>query len=183
MTTGSGRPGRRTPRRPPAELPPAERYEAAREVVLKSLSACARTRAQLAATLARKGFDEETAAAVLDRLTEVGLIDDAAYAEMVVRTRVAERGLAPAAIASELARKGIEGRIVQAAVAQVDPDRQRQLASQLAAKRARSLTGCPRQVAWRRLTGMLARKGYPAGLASEVVAQVLADWAEPEEEL
>lgn len=181
MEARSGRQGRRV-RRSPADLPPAARYEAAREVVLKSLTVCARTRGQLAATLARKGFDEATAMAVLDRLTEVGLIDDAAYAELLVRTRVAERGLAPAAIASELARKGVDSHIVQAAVARIDTDQQRQMASQLAVKRARSLTNCPRQVAWRRLTSMLARKGYPAQLVSEVVAQALADWAEPEEE-
>ncbi len=43
---------------------------------------------------------------ILDRFEEVGLVDDAQYAEMIVRTRHAERGLSRRAISTELRRRG-----------------------------------------------------------------------------
>src|SRR5690606_25077958 len=72
--------------------------EVARTIALRLLSAAPRSRAQLAEKLAARDVPEDVAGALLDRYEEVGLLDDAAYADMLVRTRHAERGLARRAL-------------------------------------------------------------------------------------
>ena len=72
--------------------------------------------------MARKDVPDSVAEKVLDRFTEVGLIDDAEFARMLVRTRHAERGLSRRAIAVELRRKGIDDELAGAALEEVDSD-------------------------------------------------------------
>ncbi|MDR0626604.1 MAG: RecX family transcriptional regulator, partial [Bifidobacteriaceae bacterium] len=69
------------------------REEFARELALKALDRAPRTRAQLAELMAKREVPPGLAAKVLDRFEEVGLINDQAFAEALVRTRHAERGL------------------------------------------------------------------------------------------
>ena len=93
----------------------------ARGICLRALTGTPKTRKQLADLLAKKEVPAEAAAAVLDRFTEVGLIDDAAFAAAWVSTRQSGRGLARRALASELRAKGVDGEVAAAAVAEVDP--------------------------------------------------------------
>lgn len=148
----------------------------ARLICLRLLTAAPRTRAQLAEALRRKGVPEDAARAVLDRFGEVGLIDDRAFAEAWVSSRHSGRGLAGRALAQELRHRGVDPQTVTAAVAGIDPDTERQTAHRLVRRRAQRLTGLAPDVAARRLVGMLARKGYPPGLAYAVVQDELA-WA------
>ena len=59
---------------------------------LRLLTARARTRAELAGQLAKRGYPDDISARVLDRLTDVGLVDDAGFAEQWVHSRRVERG-------------------------------------------------------------------------------------------
>lgn len=160
--------------------PDADPYAVARAIVLRRLAAAPRSRAELAATLTRKNVPSEVGQAVLDRFEELGLVDDHAYAEMVVRTRHAERGLARRGLASELARRGVPRDVAEDALAPVDRDAEQQAAARLVAKRLPGLAGQPRPVAERRLAGMLARKGYPPGLIRTAVTQALDERAADE---
>src|SRR3712207_8966379 len=103
----------------------------ARGICLRALTGAAKTRKQLADLLAKKGVPEEAASAVLDRFTEVGLIDDAAFASAWVSSRQSGRGLARRALASELRAKGVDGEVAAAAVAAVDPPDERGSARRL----------------------------------------------------
>lgn len=141
--------------------------ERAREYVLRSLTASARSRKQLADGLAGRDVPEDVAERLLDRFTEVGLVDDAALARSIVRTRVAETGAARRRVATELARKGIAGDVAQDALATIDAESERATAFDLARSRARRLAGLDRDVALRRLTGYLGRKGYPGSVCYE----------------
>jgi regulatory protein len=93
----------------------------ARQIVLRQLTAAPRSRAQLEQVLRRKDCPDDVAAAVLDRMEEVGLVDDTAYAGMLVRSQQAGRGLARRALAQELRRKGVDDETAQAALDEVDP--------------------------------------------------------------
>ncbi|WP_127571044.1 regulatory protein RecX [Georgenia faecalis] len=148
--------------------------EVARTIALRLLAAAPRSRAQLATKLADRGVAEDVAAALLDRFEEVGLLDDAAYAEMLVRTRHAERGLARRALVAELRAKGITGEVAEVALEQVDDEDEEASARALVARRAPATRGLERDRRRRRLGGMLARKGYPPGLAMRVVDAELA---------
>jgi regulatory protein len=149
--------------------------EVARTIALRQLTAAPRSRAQLEEAMARRDVPADVAARVLDRFTEVGLVDDAAYAEMLVRTRHAERGLARRALAQELRRKGIEPEVAALALEQVDESDEHAAARRLVEKKARSTRGLDAQVRRRRLAGMLARKGFAGGVAMRAIDEVLAE--------
>jgi regulatory protein len=147
----------------------------ARKILLDTLTGQARSRQELADKLAKRGVPDELAAQLLDRFTEVGLIDDAAYARQWVESRHRSRGLAPRALAQELRRKGIDDEDAKTALEQIDEGDQRAAARALVDKKLRSMRGLDHQVATRRLAGMLARKGYAAGLAFSVVREALGE--------
>ncbi len=145
----------------------------ARAIVLRQLTGSPKTRAQLASRLAERGCDPQVVAEVLDRFEEVGLVDDAAYAEMFVRSKQRSRGLSRQALAIELRRKGVGADDASRVLDAVDAAGEAQRARALVDARLPRLHGLDRQVQVRRLAGLLARKGYPAGLAAAVVFEAL----------
>ena len=124
--------------------------------------------------MARREVPDQVAAAVLDRFTEVGLVDDAEYARMLVRSRHDDRGLARRALGEELRRKGISAELAAAALAELDPDSERATARRLVARKLASTRGLETQVRVRRTLAALGRKGYPPGIVMEVVREYLA---------
>ncbi|CCH89699.1 Regulatory protein recX (modular protein) [Modestobacter italicus] len=145
----------------------------AKGICLRALTGAAKTRKQLAELLAKKEVPEEAANAVLDRFTDVGLIDDAAFAAAWVTSRQSGRGLARRALAAELRAKGVDGEVAAAAVAEVDPQSEWDSARRLVERKVPSMRRLDRVTAERRLMGMLARKGYGGGLAGYVVREAL----------
>ena len=160
---------------PPAVVQDPEAW--ARGLVLDSLSRSARTRGQLAEMLARKEVPEEIAESVLDRFTELGLVDDAAYAEAFTRSRHEHKGLGSRAIAFELRRRSVPDELVQEAVSVLDAEQEQHTASRLARERLARMSGLPREVQMRRLAGFLARKGYGGDVVSRAMREALANAA------
>jgi regulatory protein len=146
----------------------------ARAILLDALTGRARSRAELAEKLAKKDVPDELATRLLDRFTEVGLVDDARFAEAWVHGRQSAKGLARRALAQELRRKGVDDETAKEALETLDPDAEEEAARTLVRRKLRSLRGVDETTAVRRLTGMLARKGYPPGLAFSVVRDELA---------
>ncbi len=149
--------------------PDADAESVARTILLDQLAGRARSRAELADKLRRRQVPEEIATGLLDRFEEVGLVDDAAFAQAWVTGRHTAKGLAPRAIAQELRRKGVDDEVAREALEQVGPGDQDAAARALVRKRLRSLERFDEATRTRRLVGMLARKGYPPGLAFRVV--------------
>jgi regulatory protein len=125
--------------------------------------------------MASRDVPAEAADAVLDRFGEVGLIDDTAFADAWVETRHRGRGLGRRALAQELRRKGVEDEVAQVALDQLNPETEEATARALVARRLAATRGVPTQTRIRRLGGMLARKGYPQGLAVRIVREALAE--------
>lgn len=158
-----------------AIAPDADPESTARTACLDMLSTRARSRAELADALTRRGFPADVVETVLDRLVEVRLIDDAAFAEQWVDSRHRHRGLGRRALADELRRKGVDNETAGVALAELGQDDERARARDLVDKRLPSLARFETAVATRRLVGMLARKGYGGGLAYEVVREAMAE--------
>lgn len=167
--------GQATPEDKAAAGPPADPEAVARTILLDALTGQARSRQELADKLAKREVPDDLAKELLDRFTEVGLIDDAAFARQWVESRHRSRGLAPRALAQELRRKGVADDDTSAALEQIGEDDQRAAARALVEKKLRSMKGLEPQVATRRLAGLLARKGYSAGLAFSVVREALSE--------
>jgi len=158
----------------PAALgPDADAEEVARKILLDQLTGQARSRAELEAKLAKRRVPDEVAQRLLDRFEEVGLVDDQAFARSWVQSRQAGRGLARRALAHELRRKGIDEQVARDALDQVDPDDEVEAARTLVRRKLRSVQRLDQTTAVRRLSGMLARKGYPPGVAFRVVREEL----------
>ncbi|MCA0294409.1 MAG: recombination regulator RecX [Actinobacteria bacterium] len=168
--------GRRRPRADAddQDAPDADPIGVAREIALRQLTVRARSRTELARALARKNVPEDVAQEVLDRLSDVGLIDDAEFARdwLAAGDR---RQKSRRALLAELAEKGVDRDVIDEAVADLDGDRDLAVARGLAERKARSLAGLDPQVRYRRLAGALARRGFPASVVAQVTREVLAD--------
>jgi regulatory protein len=148
--------------------------EMARQICLRLLTTGPRTRGQLHTALRKRQIPDEVAQTVLGRFAEVGLIDDAAFAQAWVETRHHGRGLARRALAAELHQRGVSADQVQVAVGSLRTQDEAAMARQLIARRVAATRGRPLPARVRHLVGVLARKGYPAGLAYQVVREALA---------
>ena len=157
----------------PAE-PMADPTSVARSIGLNLLDAAPKTRAQLAEAMRKRGVPEDAANSVLDRFEEVGLIDDAAFANAWVTSRQAGRGLAPRALSNELRQRGVAEPLIAEAVGSVDSEDVEAAARGLVTRRARATAGMPNAVRMRRLVAMLNRKGYSGELAVRIVREELA---------
>jgi regulatory protein len=146
---------------------------AARAICLRLLSIAPRPRAGLAQALQRKDIPQDVATAVLDRYTELGLIDDVAYAHSFVRVKHRDRALGRAALRTELRKLGVDEEVMTEAVQTVDTEAERVRAAQLIDKRIDAAMAAGPVAARRRLLGLLDRRGYPAEVAVPVVESAL----------
>ena len=149
--------------------PDADPESVARSILLDQLTGRARSRRELADKLKQRQVPDEIAGRLLDRFEEVGLVDDAAFARAWVTGRHTTKGLAPRALAQELRRKGVGDEVAREELDRIDDDQQEETARTLVRKKLRSLARFDEATQTRRLVGMLARKGYPPGLAFRVV--------------
>ncbi|GAA1171421.1 regulatory protein RecX [Nesterenkonia xinjiangensis] len=154
----------------------------ARNLVLRKLTGSAKSRHQLAEALREKEFSQEVITSVLDRLEEVQLIDDAAFARMWIRTRHETRGLGRSALRRELKDRGIAEETAEEALEQLSDADEASAARELIAKKMRGVTVPPGQDAaarkerekhTRRLVSMLARRGHSPGAAFQLVREAL----------
>lgn len=152
------------------------REELAHALCLRLLTARARTRAELAGQLAKRGYADEVAERVLGRLAVVGLIDDEDFAEQWVRSRQARGGKGKRALAAELRTKGIGDDVIAVALDGIDAGVERCQAEQLVERRLRRevLGDGDDSKVIRRLVGILARRGYSRSMAVAVVTDALA---------
>src|SRR6516162_2318333 len=145
----------------------------ARQVCLRLLAIAPRTRAQLAQALRRHGTPAGAAETVLARFTDVGLIDDAAFARAWVESRHYSRGLSRRSLSAELRRQGIETEEIREAVDTLDPEQEVATARRLVEQKMAGTRGQPPEARARRAAGTLARKGYPPGLVFRLIKEVL----------
>jgi regulatory protein len=162
---------------PPPSISEPSREELARALCLRLLTARARTRAELAGQLAKRGYPDDLSARVLDRLTGVGLLDDADFAEQWVHSRRANAGKGKRALAAELHTKGVDNDVITSVLGGINPAAERGRAEQLVRSKLRrenlSDDGADARVS-RRLVAMLARRGFAQTMAYDVVSAELA---------
>ena len=152
-----------------SDLPPEER---ARQLCLGALERRMRTRKQLAQLLQRKRVPSEVSVAVLDRLQEVGLINDEAYARAFVSSRQRTRPRGNRGLSSELWAKGIAPEVIH----RVLEEREEAEDPIATARRAlepklRQLAGKPSDERKRKAEQFLLRRGF----SYEVIRTVLGE--------
>lgn len=143
---------------------------------LDALARRARSTTELARWLRERGYPADEIAEAIERLTASGLLDDAKFAESFARSRLVDRKVSRRRVLTELARRGVARDVADAAVAAVLEDEAVDEAAGLAAiaaKKMRTLRGLAPDVAARRLTAFLARRGYDADAVRRVVDEMM----------
>jgi regulatory protein len=148
--------------------------EAAYRTVLRCLELRSYARSDLGRRLLRKGHPREAVETALERATDLGLLDDAAYARGYVRTRAA-RGRGPSRLIRDLLAMGVQRSLIDRALAAEWPEGgdRSSMPLVLATKRAAQLGALPRQTKRRRVLAYLARRGFSGSEVTEMVEKVL----------
>jgi regulatory protein len=131
-----------------------------------------RSRVELERRLKQAGFPEDEISAALEDLERTGLIDDERFARELVRDQASRRMAGDRAIRSALRTKGVAPDVVERAVA-ADPSEEGDRALQLARRRAARMGNLPPEVAFRRLQGLLVRRGFGPGLSRDMARRAL----------
>jgi regulatory protein len=148
---------------------------AAYDKALECLARGAKSAKDLARWLAQREHSRENVAITIERLTELGLLDDAEFARSFARSRATARGMSRRRIQAELAKRGVARDLIDAAIAEVMTDEsvdECAMVEAAAIRKFRSLQKLEPDVQRRRLYGFLARKGYAPDLVRETVQRL-----------
>jgi regulatory protein len=105
-------------RKPEQDEDPVARAEAQ---AVRFLTRRDYARRELSERLSTRGHGRAAIDAALERLDELGYLDDTRFAEQFVRSRI-ERGAGPVKIRAELSRRGVESEVCERALAGADCD-------------------------------------------------------------
>ncbi|MCU1473963.1 regulatory protein RecX [Amnibacterium sp.] len=162
---------------PRSEPAPADRRaeRRAESVALAALTRHDASEAELRAKLLARGLDEAATEAELDRLKSAGLIDDAALADRLVRSLRERKGLGDGALRPALRARHLPAAVIEAALAANAEDEEvvGERLQDVADDRARRLVSFPADVAERRLTAYLLRRGYAGSSVRSAVREAL----------
>jgi regulatory protein len=172
----------------------AARDVACYDRALEALARRSRSRRDLERWLALREFTAEQIAPAVERLLELGLLDDVAFARGYARGRLGARGFGPRRVAAELARRGVERGVVDEVLREHAEEQEAEqeataeaggagsVIDLAARKRVRALSGLEPRVAHQRLTAWLVRRGFGVGESVQVTRMVLREAAEQQTE-
>ena len=146
---------------------PGERRGKRKDIHERALGLLAvrqRSRKELERRLVQAGFEPEAVETELERLEQVGLLDDAAFAAAVVESRMGARGESRRAVGIKLQQAGVDRDVALAALDEA-PEEEQDRADRLAQGRATRVSGLDPATGFARVSGFLMRRGYPPGVA------------------
>jgi SOS response regulatory protein OraA/RecX len=149
------------------------RFQPINNVSMNALARRGMSAEEMAAYLAGRDFDEGEVELECERLLGVGLLDDLALAETLVRTLRERKGFGRSAIVAELRRRKLDQSAIDEALEDLDGDDELDRAIAIAEKRAPQLRSLDAETAKRRLGAFLMRKGYSGSIVSTAVARAL----------
>jgi regulatory protein len=136
------------------------------EVALAGLRRKERTNAELTAWLERRGYGAEEIEVAIDRLTEVGELDDERFARRYAEDKRELRGWGAERIREALLARGVEPFLAEAAVESDSREAQVGRARDLLAGRGQRLA---KDADRARALGYLTRRGYEYEVAYEAI--------------
>jgi regulatory protein len=142
---------------------------------VRLLAARMRCRAGLVRALTQRGHDQRTAEACAERYAAMGALDDARYAEVVVRNELARKPAGRRLLEAKLRAQGVGGEAARDAVGRALEgrdeleDARKLAAASYRAMRPNTDAGAVR----RRLSGRLARRGFSGEIVRRAVDEVM----------
>ena len=142
------------------------------------LAVQARSSRDLRRVLVRKGEDAHAVDGAIERLVALGLLDDAAYARQLARSKMVGQGASRRRVQQEMFKRGIgreqAAEAIEATVADEALDEEA-IVERVARRKVQSLAGLDPVSRNRRLWSFLARRGYAVDDIRRVVARVTAE--------
>ena len=151
----------------------ADAESIARRIALRKLTARARTRDELDRALRAANVPPNVKESVLNRMQDVGLLDDASFAVDWVASRQRLRHLSRRTLWRELQAKGFERSDIDKALEEVDFHSELTTARDLVARKRPAMSGLARDVQYRRLAGILTRRGFDTAVTVQVLDESL----------
>jgi regulatory protein len=148
-----------------------ERKKEAKDVALKILSFRRRTEKQVKDKLQKKGFDEKTIKATIDKLKEFDLINDIEFATAWVKDRLAFKPRGKKLLKQELWKKGIKKEIIEQVTEELCQNEDKS-ALELLEKIKKRYKDLEEKAAKRRMFNFLLRRGFSYEVARQVLAQL-----------
>ncbi|MDJ1371605.1 regulatory protein RecX [Gulosibacter molinativorax] len=111
--------------------------------------------------------------AIINRMLDLGYLDDARLAEQLVSGSLSRKGLGHGGMTRELRKRGIDDGIIREALGSMDGDEEFERALELARERAGRFRGLDYETAERRLYGYLARRGFGGEIVRRAVNAAL----------
>lgn len=142
-----------------------------KQIYLRKLARAPQTRAGLVRYAVEREIPLDTYEPVINRLIEIGLINDAEYAAMWVRSRRTVRGSGPRTLRMELQQKGIDPDLIETAVAERTGD-DAEVALRIASRKLQSLRHLPIEKSKKRVLDFLLRRGYDYTIVSKVMSEL-----------
>ncbi|KZX22616.1 regulatory protein RecX [Rathayibacter tanaceti] len=141
--------------------------------IVRGLSRKSLSVAEVQARLYTEGVAEKDAVDIVERFTRFGYLDDLRMAEQLVASLRDRKKLGRSSIQQELRSRKLDPDAIASALDELDGDDEYRTALELARKRLPSLRSLSDEVAERRLTGFLARRGYAGALVQRVVRETV----------
>lgn len=136
-------------------------------LALRYLGVRLRSRKELQDYLKRKDCEREEIENALERLEELGMVNDATFAEAWIADRMAVRPRSRMRLGQELAAKGVARETVNIALQNLEPEREIDTLKALIERKQRS-----GYVDDKKLIGYLQRQGYRWSLIKEALDQL-----------
>lgn len=159
-----------------AQLRAEDEYEYAYQQALKILNYRARSEAEIRQNLKEHEISEETIQKVLERLSQIGVVDDSRFATTWIENRNEFRPRGRRALAMELKQRGVDPDTIEQSLQSIDEEA---LAYQAALKQARKLRDLETQTFRQKMFAFLARRGFSYEISAPITARV---WAELHDE-
>lgn len=159
-----------------SELRDAQSYRDAYLAAARLLNYRLRTRSELNKRLMQKGFQQAIVEKVIRKMVEIGLLDDARFADAFVASKIASKPVGKRELARGLMEKGVAKETAAAAVSLVgDDETQLSLALDAASTRMRSLARFEPAKRKEKLVAFLARRGFGWDVIKKVIKAILKE--------
>jgi len=136
-----------------------------------------RTRKELVRKLSTRGWPDRVIQAVVTRLEELEMVDDARFARLWIDERMRNKPMGQSLLRRELKSKGIDETIIHAAMEQWSgQDQEKERAGEILRRQSHRYARLDRKTAERRMIAFLARRGFGYADINDTVRCILDEW-------
>ena len=151
-----------------------EEFSRAKNYVYGILARRMYTRKEIRDKLVEREYVDEIVQDVIATMERYGYVNDTAYAEEWIRSRMRSKPKGKIALRQELARKGVHKSIIENALDEAfDESRESDMALELARRKVRSYSKEEPAVARRKLQSFLLRRGFGFEAVKNAIEQTI----------